>query len=400
MRSSFIGRPGLAGVTLCALALTIFGCGGAGEMSSDAGSTGGSSVTGSGGHATVGSGGATGTGGGSGGTIQSGGTTGAGSGGSTGSGGASAGTAGMTESGGATGTGGREPGSGGVTPGSGGAAPGGSAGRMANGGAGGHAAGGAPGGSKGNAGGEAGSTSSGGGGGSGSTPKYCTTGGAATASTPTIYAIGDSTVSAYPSSDYPRMGWAQPLQEYFTPACAKVQDKALSGRSSKSFYDEKAWDPIKSALRPGDFVLIQFGHNDEKDDMPALYTDPQTTYKMYLSIYIDDTIAKGGTPILITPITRNYWSGGMVTDSHKGYPAAMRELAAAKHVALVDGDPLTMAYIMKIGQAAATQNVYLSGDSTHLQDKGAHTFAEIMLADMSRQRLPIASLLKAEVRAP
>jgi len=424
MRINLIAPRRMAGTAatavLAILALaSAFGCGVTEVMTTDAGSTGGTATTGSGGHSTTSSGGVPGTGGGSGGT-QGGGTTGAGTGGSPGSGGSPAGTGGMAETGGAPGSGGKSTGTGGAAPGSGGASggssEGGTAGRIATGGGAGRAVGGAAGGSKGSEGGQGGASSgAGGGGGMGPAHTSCTKSGAATSATPTIYIIGDSTASLYDSDVYPRMGWAQPLQEYFTPACAKIQDKALSGRSSKSFYNEQAWTPIKNALRPGDFVLIQFGHNDEKDanQYPELHTDPQTTYKQYLSIYIDDTTAKGGTPILITSVTRNSWSGATLTDSHMGYPPAMRELAAAKHVSLVDGTKLTMSYIMRIGQATATKNVYLNlspgdspnyptgvSDSTHLQDKGAHVFAEILLADMYRQVLPVASLLKAEPHAP
>jgi lysophospholipase L1-like esterase len=208
------------------------------------------------------------------------------------------------------------------------------------------------------------------------------------------------------------MGWAQPLQEYYAAACATVQDKALSGRSSKSFYDEGDWTPIKNALRAGDTVIIQFGHNDEKSDDPTRYTDPFTTYEQYLTDYIDDTRAKGATPILATSINRNDWSNGVLQDTHGNYPVAMRQLAAAKQVALVDATALTKAYFTKIGQTATTALFmdlapgqfpnYPNGntDDTHLQDKGAHVVAQMILADMYRQGFPIAFLLKAVPQAP
>jgi hypothetical protein len=91
----------------------------------------------------------------------------------------------------------------------------------------------------------------------------CTRSGGAGPSTPIIYVIGDSTAACYDATRAPRMGWAQPLQEFFAPACALIQDRAIAGPSSKSFLDEGAWTPIRDALRTGDFVLIQFGHNDE-----------------------------------------------------------------------------------------------------------------------------------------
>lgn len=242
----------------------------------------------------------------------------------------------------------------------------------------------------------------------------CNLAGAATAATPTIYVIGDSTASVYTADLFPRMGWAQPLQDYYAPACATIQDKALSGRSSKSFFDEGAWTPISNALRPGDYVLIQFGHNDEKSDDPTLFTDPFTTYEQYLSIYLDDTIAKRATPILLTSINRNDWNsaGTVLADTHGNYPVAMRQLAAARGVSLVDTTALTKTYFERIGMAASTALFmdlapgqfpnYPAGntDNTHLQEVGARTIARMVLADLYRQRLPIGNLVKSVPVAP
>ncbi|HZL17945.1 MAG TPA: rhamnogalacturonan acetylesterase, partial [Polyangia bacterium] len=240
----------------------------------------------------------------------------------------------------------------------------------------------------------------------------CNLSGSATAKTPTVYVIGDSTASVYASDLYPRMGWAQPLQDYFAPACVTVQDKALSGRSSKSFYDEGDWTPISNALRAGDYVLIQFGHNDEKSDDPTLYTDPFTTYEQYLSHYIDDSQAKGATPILITSINRNDWSNGVLQDTHGNYPVAMRQLAAARAISLVDTTALTKTYFQRIGQAATTLLFmdlaagqfpnYPTGntDNTHLQEIGARTIAQMILADLYRQDLAPGTLAKTVPQAP
>lgn len=240
----------------------------------------------------------------------------------------------------------------------------------------------------------------------------CTLSGGATTKTPTVYVIGDSTASVYGSDLYPRMGWAQPLQDFFAPACATVFDKALSGRSSKSFWDEGAWAPIKSDLRAGDYVIIQFGHNDEKSDDATRYTEPFTTYQDYLSKYIDDTLAKGATPILATPINRNQWSGTTVKDSHGDYPVAMRQLAQKRSVSLVDATALTKAYFERIGQAATTKLFmtlsageypnYPSGntDNTHLQEKGARLIAQMILADLHRQNLAPGTLAKTVPVAP
>jgi len=219
----------------------------------------------------------------------------------------------------------------------------------------------------------------------------CNATGAATAKTPTIYVIGDSTASVYASDLYPCMGWAQPLQDYFAAACATIQDKALSGRSSKSFFDEGDWTPIRAALRGGDFVLIQFGHNDEKADDPSRYTIPETTYKAYLSQYIDKARAKGANPVLITPVERRHFtSAGVIAPSHGKYPAAMIELAAAKNVPLIDltasstrlwnaqGVTGTKNYFMIL--PAGKYPNYPNGvsDNTHFQAHGAIEVARLV----------------------
>ena len=224
--------------------------------------------------------------------------------------------------------------------------------------------------------------------------------------------IGDSTMSVYASNLLPRMGWGQPLGASFGPACAVVSDKALSGRSSKSFFDEGAWTPVKNALKAGDYVLIQFGHNDEKTDDPARYTEPQTTYKQYLTTYITDTRAKQATPLLLTPINRNGWSGTTLKDSHGLYPAAVRELAASLKVELIDLTALTKAYFERIGQAetaklfliltAGQSPNYPDGvtDNTHLQEKGALAIGQLAMADAYKQKLPLAAWLKSVPVAP
>lgn len=332
---------------------------------------------------------------------------GAGLGGNSGRGGAAGkgaqGDAGMQGSGGMAGTA-----AGGISGATGGR--GGTAGVVGHGGAAGGKAG-APGygGAAGLTGG--GAAGQGGAGGGPTLPSTCNSTGSATSKTPTVYVIGDSTASLYGSDVYPRMGWAQPLPDDFAPACATIADKALSGRSSKSFYDEGAWTPIKAALRGGDTVLIQFGHNDEKADA-TLHTDPFTTYEQYLSVYIDDTTARGATPILVTSINRNEWTNGQLADTHGNYPVAMRQLAQAKNVALIDATALTKTYFERIGQTATTALFmdlapgqfpnYPSGntDNTHLQEKGARTIGALILADAYRQMLPFAHLLKAVPQAP
>ena len=153
----------------------------------------------------------------------------------------------------------------------------------------------------------------------------------------TVFVAGDSTASTWPLNTAPRAGWGQALPVFLTSAADRGGTKAQSGASSKSFVDSGLLTPILSASRPGDFLLISFGHNDEKTDDPARYTDPATTFKTYLSQFIDGATAKGATPVLVTPVERRRFdSAGVAQPSHGAYPAAMRELAAAKGVPLVD----------------------------------------------------------------
>jgi len=169
---------------------------------------------------------------------------------------------------------------------------------------------------------------------------------------------------------------------------------------------------VRDALKAGDFVLIQFGHNDEKSDDPLRFTDPFNTFQQYLTTYIDDARARGATPILLTPINRNNWSGATLSDTHGQYPEAMRQLAAARSVPLVDATLLTKTYFERIGPAATAQLFLIlapgqfpnypngNSDNTHLQETGARTIAQLVLADLARQQSPIGRLVKSVAVAP
>lgn len=219
-----------------------------------------------------------------------------------------------------------------------------------------------------------------------------------------IYVIGDSTASTYNSSVYPLTGWAQLLQSFLNADSTQVADSARSGCSSKSFYTEGRWTPVKNALKKGDFVVIQFGHNDEKNDSRS--TNAQTTFKQYLSIYIDDAINRGAIPILATPIQRDIWNRDNVTiqQSHVtadsgDFPKAIRELAITKKIDLIDMTALTNAYFEKVGRDS-TNKLFLilkkddyanyadgKNDQTHLQERGAKTIAQLFVNEVAKQKI-------------
>lgn len=226
----------------------------------------------------------------------------------------------------------------------------------------------------------------------------------------TLYVIGDSTAASYPEDRYPLFGWAQALQGHFDPARLRVDDRARGGRSSKSFYEEGSWTPIREALRPGDWVFIQFGHNDEKKDDPNRFTDPATTFPEHLRRYVEETRAAGARPVLLTPINRNRWaSPRSMEDTHGDYPDATRALAKEMGAPLIDLHKLTRKRFARLGPDA-TAKLFLNlapgehpnypdgkEDNTHLQESGAREVCA--LAAKGIKRLPLRSYLR-EFRLP
>lgn len=207
--------------------------------------------------------------------------------------------------------------------------------------------------------------------------------------TPTWFLCGDSTMADYPASRAPMTGWGQMLQALL-PENVFVENCAVNGRSSKSFVAEKRLNFIELCLRKGDKLLIQFGHNDEKDD-PMRYTSPRGTYPEYLNMFIDAARRQGAEPVLITSIVRRRFDGnGNLIPTHGDYPAAMRDLAEYRGVRLLDMEKATGQLVGALGDEAskALYNWVPKGhpnypdgeqDNTHLCREGALRFARIAL---------------------
>ncbi len=207
-----------------------------------------------------------------------------------------------------------------------------------------------------------------------------------------VYIIGDSTASPYDGGTFPRTGWAQALQPFFDRDSVYILNKARSGRSSKSYYNESAgWAAVKSQLQAGDYLMIQFGHNDSKSDT-ARYTEPFTTYKEYLQRYIDEARALGVTPVLMSSIHRNSWENDTlnIKDTHGDYLIAVRQMADSFLVPLIDMAVKTEELYESYGYTRATEEIflnlppdvypaYLTGnvDNTHLQETGAYAIANL-----------------------
>ncbi|MGJ9385956.1 rhamnogalacturonan acetylesterase [Salipaludibacillus sp. CF4.18] len=203
-----------------------------------------------------------------------------------------------------------------------------------------------------------------------------------------IFLIGDSTMSTYPEARYPRKGWGQVLQDYIPGA--EIRNHAVPGRSTKSFYEQGHFEEVEELLQEGDFLFIQFGHNDSKKDDPIRFTNPWSDYQDNLKMYIDAAISKQARPILFTPVARRYFDeSGNLIDAHGDYPKSMRKLAADLDIPLVDVTDMSETWLRKQQPEATKQffmwlspgeyNYYPDGseDNTHFTEKGAHEIAKI-----------------------
>ena len=159
---------------------------------------------------------------------------------------------------------------------------------------------------------------------------------AAPAAGPTLYLVGDSTMADKPDLGLPERGWGQLFRELVRPPL-QLDNRAINGRSTKSFRDQGHWQRVLDALQPGDWVVIQFGHNDAKRTDPARFADADTDYRANLIRFVHEVREKSAQPVLATPVARRGWTeSGEWTDTHGAYPGIVREVAAAEGVPLLD----------------------------------------------------------------
>ncbi len=206
---------------------------------------------------------------------------------------------------------------------------------------------------------------------------------------PTVYLIGDSTVENG-AEPFRGWGWA-----FGAVAACRVENCALGGRSSLSFLAEGLFEPVRKALRPGDALIVQFGHNDEKDD-PARHTDPQSTYPETLARYCEAAKAAGALPVLVTPVCRRYFlNDGNLLYTHGEYPAAVRTLATRLSVPLCDLNRASREMYLRLGPAETAKlfvrlspgenPAYPQGhdDLTHFNAGGAGRIAALAAEEMA-----------------
>ena len=223
----------------------------------------------------------------------------------------------------------------------------------------------------------------------------------------TIYTIGDSTMADKKPEVYPETGWCQVIAEYFDESVT-VKNHAVNGRSTKSFIGEGRWESILDSLKPGDYVFIQFGHNDQKKYDSTRYATPFGTYSGNLKKFIIESREKGAAPVLFTPIVRRKFGGnGKLVDTHGDYPKAMRQVADELEAPLIDLQRITEEWVNSLGDEPSKEmylwtrpgGKYLEGrkDNTHLSEEGAKQVARFALQECEKQNLDISEKLKLDI---
>jgi lysophospholipase L1-like esterase len=219
---------------------------------------------------------------------------------------------------------------------------------------------------------------------------------------PTIYLAGDSTVV----DQYyePWAAWGQMLPRFFLPGVV-IANHAESGETTRSFVTEKRLDKIMSTIKSGDYLFIQFAHNDMKPGAVSL-----DDYKRLLADYIAQTRAKGATPVLVTSMNRRTFDdSGHITNSFGGYPDAMREVAAQQKVALIDLNTMSKTLFETLGPEGSIKafmhypaNAYVNqtkaiSDDTHFNSYGAYELARCIVHGIRESNLPITKFLDPAV---
>ncbi|WP_372648124.1 rhamnogalacturonan acetylesterase [Draconibacterium sp.] len=220
-----------------------------------------------------------------------------------------------------------------------------------------------------------------------------------------IYCVGDSTMANKSKDAFPETGWCMVLNEYFNETVT-VKNHAKNGRSSKSFIDEGRWQTVLDSLQKGDYVFIQFGHNDQKEYDSTRYTKPFGTYTDNLSKFVNESREKGAIPVLFTSIVRRkFGENGKLTDTHGDYPVATRQVADSLNVPLIDLQKLTKEWVNSLGDEAS-KKMYLwtditnerytkpRKDDTHLSQKGAHNVAQLATSALKITVPDLAERLK------
>lgn len=221
----------------------------------------------------------------------------------------------------------------------------------------------------------------------------------------TLFLAGDSTIAEKLKTKRPETGWGEFLGEQFLPGKVVVDNRARNGRSTRTFIEEGRWQALLDHLRPGDYVFIQFGHNDGSIGKKDRYTPPGD-YRRNLDRFVADVRARKATPILLTPVARRSFEGGRLQPSHGEYPQIVRDVAKSRNAALIDMEARS-AEILRAAGEEGSKSLFLwlkpgespnypegSQDNTHFSPTGARRMAEAVADGLRSLDLPLKESLQ------
>ena len=222
----------------------------------------------------------------------------------------------------------------------------------------------------------------------------------------TLYIIGDSTASLKEVKAYPETGWGMPFQ-FFFDSSVLVDNRAKNGRSTRTFMEEGLWKPVVENLKRGDYVFIQFGHNDEVQSKKSATSENE--FAANLKQYVIETRSKNANPVLLTPVARrSFDSTGKLMDTHKIYAGIVRSVAAQLNVPLIDVDAKSRTLLQELG---VEKSIFLFNhlekgehpnypdgkkDNTHFNELGARIMAQIVLQGIKDLELDIQTNIRKD----
>ncbi|WP_336963058.1 rhamnogalacturonan acetylesterase [Sphingobium aquiterrae] len=222
-----------------------------------------------------------------------------------------------------------------------------------------------------------------------------------------VFIASDSTAAAYPADQYPQMGWGMFLR-CALPASAQVVNMARGGRSTKTYREEALWAVLLTQVRPGDTVLIQFGHNDEDMQKPWRHTEAKGDFTANLTAMVADVRRRQAVPVLLTPVARDAFANGRIQETHGDHALAVRDVAAATGTPLIDLNADSMAFLDRAGETGAKRYfmIYTPADgiarfpqghvdTTHLNELGARAIAALVAQGLGGLGVPIAARVRA-----
>lgn len=221
-----------------------------------------------------------------------------------------------------------------------------------------------------------------------------------------VYLAGDSTLAEKIPEKRPETGWGERFQQYFDESKVIIENHAQNGRSTKTFISENRWQTIVDKLKKGDYVFVQFGHNDQSKEKGERYTPPED-FKQNLARMVADVRAKNANPILLTPVVRRRFDkDGKFYDAHGEYPDLTRAVAKELRAPLIDMHRASEKLIVKYGaensrklflQLKAGENAnYPNGieDNTHFSPLGAEEMARLAVEEIRSERFKLRKYLK------